>query len=238
MCVSKRKSSVSGQEEEKRKCVCACVCERRESSSEEGKAHQSCVLCVRPCVCWRLWQINSSQRASERALIRRLAAWLTDPCIHIIGLKSLTRRRYNSGKIWDKKSRSMEKEMWLWTRTGEREIILKKRKGEKSWHTFSGSARCSGGEEVDFKAVTGQYRGRRKRRSRCQIRASPMISKSQDTLQSHCQGCGGGWNLPKFSLHTCSPKPDRNLPPVRPSDCRESHEDSRESCKTNTTTPF
>lgn len=49
----------------------------------------------------------------------------------------------------------MEKEMWLWTRTGEREIILK-----NLTHFFStGAIQCSSWEEVvDVNAVTGQYR--------------------------------------------------------------------------------
>lgn len=124
----------------------------------------------------------------------------------------------------------MEKEMWLWTRTGEREIILK-----NLTHFSTRAIQCSSWEDVvDVNAVTGQYRGRRKRRSCCQIWASPVFSKSQDTLQSHCQGCGGGWNLPNFSLHTCSSKPSLCMSFKLESNCRESHEDSEESMNNQT----
>lgn len=61
-------------------------------------------------------------------------------------------------------------------------------------------------------------------------RGSPVFSKSQDTLQSHCRGCGGGWNLPKLSLHTCSSEP-AEISPLHvlqtTNQPAESHEDTK-----------
>lgn len=57
----------------------------------------------------------------------------------------------------------MGKEMWLWTRTGTRKIIFKK--NNNLTHFQTRAIQCSVREEVDVNAVTGQYRGRRKRRS-------------------------------------------------------------------------
>lgn len=165
---------MSEQEEEKRECVCDVrVYVKVSMRGREGVRE----LRVFFCVCVR--QINSSQRASERTLIWRLATWLTDPCIHIIGLKSLTRWRYNSCNIWDKEK------VGQWERKCDYEPEQASGRSylKQIWHTSPKKSHTVQHLGGDGNAVTGQYRGRRKRRSCCQIWASSVFQEPRHTRQ-------------------------------------------------------